>query len=159
MSKYSPRELHQLDFVSQFTSTIEHIPAQDSTVVYTLSRISLHHLDKGVFYFDTTTKEQNFDKTDLPMQGTSLQLTKLPATFSEKMILCDTSFKNPRPYIPSKLRKTIFQHFHGMSHSSIRATVELITQRFLCITTTDIWDQVFVYPASVIKSGDTLSLP
>lgn len=63
LGKYSPRESRQLDFISQFTSAIEHIQEQDDIVANILSRTWRPHLDKTVFNFKTIAKEQKLDKT------------------------------------------------------------------------------------------------
>jgi cleavage and polyadenylation specificity factor subunit 1 len=42
--KCLPRQLNQLDLISQFTTDIRHIPGQDNIVADALSRVEVHHL-------------------------------------------------------------------------------------------------------------------
>ncbi|CAE1285957.1 unnamed protein product [Acanthosepion pharaonis] len=62
--------------------------------------------------------------------ASGLMASGVPASFSDDTLYCDTSLASPRPYIPPTLRRQVFQHFHGLSHPSKRATVKLITDRF-----------------------------
>ena len=47
------------------------------------------------------------------------------------MLYCDTSAGKPRIYVPSTLRRQVFDSLHGLSHPGIRATTRLITQRYV----------------------------
>ena len=38
----------------------------------------------------------------------------------------------PRPYIPSELRRTVFDALHSLSHPGVRATQRLITACYVC---------------------------
>ncbi|KRK05119.1 uncharacterized protein Dyak_GE11326 [Drosophila yakuba] len=59
----------------------------------------------------------------------SLQLRKLQ--LPNFNIYCDVSSSRIRPYIPSPMRRITFDVLHGMAHSGKRATVKLVTERFV----------------------------
>ena len=46
-------------------------------------------------------------------------------------LLCDISTGQPRPIVPASFRRTVFDAIHGLSHSSIRATQKLLTDRYV----------------------------
>ena len=56
----------------------------------------------------------------------------MSAPTTDVMLLCDVSTGTPRPYVPYKFRKTIFDSLHSLSHPGIRATQKLITTRYVC---------------------------
>nr|CDS25955.1 gag pol polyprotein [Hymenolepis microstoma] len=61
----------------------------------------------------------------------SLHFECLPLPVPKTEILCDVSTGRSRPFVPQAYRRNIFDHFHGLSHSSIRSTMNLITDRFV----------------------------
>lgn len=48
-----------------------------------------------------------------------------------KLLYCDTSTSNIRPFIPKNFRMRIFNTIHGLAHLEIRTTVKEITKRFI----------------------------
>ena len=46
-------------------------------------------------------------------------------------MLCDVSTGRPRPLVPTKLRRTVFNIVHGLAHPSIKSTVKLIKSKFV----------------------------
>ena len=52
-------------------------------------------------------------------------------TFNHVSIICDNSTGNPRPFVPSSLRRKLFASFHNLSHPGVRATQKLIKERFV----------------------------
>jgi len=67
----------------------------------------------------------------LLVSTTALQLLKflIPGTSVE--LYSDTYSGKPRPYVPSPLRRQIFDSLHSVSHPDIKATVKLVSQRFV----------------------------
>ena len=130
--KYTAREHRHVDYISQFTSDLRFVKGEKKTVADTLSRTGLNALDNDILSQDLIADEQKSDST-LPsvLSDTSLALQEFPAPFSNKTLYCDVKLGSPRPYIPPSLRKRVFRHFHGLSHPRKRATVKLITDRFL----------------------------
>lgn len=130
--KYTPREIRYLDFISQFSTNIQHIKGEDNTVADTLSRSDITSITQDILSHELIAKEQESDSTlQNVLTNTSLKLEKFPLPFGDKVFLCDTTRDTPRPYIPPTLRKQVFLFLHGLSHPGKRATLKLISQRFV----------------------------
>lgn len=130
--RYSPRETRQLDFISQFTTDIRYVKGPDNVVADALSRTSICQVSKLAFDLEAMAEAQVSD-SELPNLRTqsSLKLVQFPLLQSAAKIYCDMSTGTPRPYVPQEFRRAVFDHFHNMSHPSIRATMKLITERFV----------------------------
>ncbi|GFW76074.1 retrovirus-related Pol polyprotein from transposon opus [Trichonephila clavipes] len=80
--KCSPRQIRQLDFISQFTTNIVHIPGSDNIAADVLSRVSAITFPSQIDY-DCIAETQQTDQElhTLIASGTSLELKKV--TFSQ----------------------------------------------------------------------------
>ncbi|GFW68896.1 retrovirus-related Pol polyprotein from transposon 412 [Trichonephila clavipes] len=76
--KCSPRQIRQLDFISQFTTNIVHIPGSDNIAADVLSRVSAITFPSQIDY-DCIAETQQTDQElhTLIASGTSLELKKL----------------------------------------------------------------------------------
>lgn len=129
--KCSPRQFRYLDYISQFTSDIKYVSGKQNVVADTLSRIEsiAVHID-----YEALARSQDSDpelQELLQHKDTALALEKLKMTDSDADIICDMSTNRPRPYITPKFRKPIFNILHGLSHPGTKATVRLISERFV----------------------------
>ncbi|GFV97715.1 transposon Tf2-11 polyprotein [Trichonephila clavipes] len=131
--KCSPRQIRQLDFISQFTTNIVHIPGSDNIAADVLSRVSAITFPSQIDY-DCIAETQQTDQElhTLIASGTSLELKKM-VTFpnSSTEIMCDLSTGTARPYIPKQHRQDVFSAMHNLSHPGIRRSVHLMKQRFV----------------------------
>ncbi|GFX86507.1 retrovirus-related Pol polyprotein from transposon 17.6 [Trichonephila clavipes] len=75
--KCSPRQIRQLDFISQFTTNIVHIPGSDNIAANVLSRVSAITFPSQIDY-DCIAETQQTDQElhTLIASGTSLELKK-----------------------------------------------------------------------------------
>lgn len=130
--KASPRQLRQLDFISQFSTDIRHIKGEQNIVADALSRISTIDSPSPIDY-QRMSQEQSADeelnqlllhpgKTNLKFQTMQCEGSKLQ---------CDVSTGIVRPYVPSNHRKEVFKYFHNISHPGVRATCKLLKERFV----------------------------
>ena len=133
-TEYSPRQRRHLSYISEFTTDIRHISGKENTVADALSRPTI----------STTTFVQTVDEVELANEQltdpgirasrtacTSLKLDDIPIPNSTLKLLCDVSGPRPRPLVPLRLRQKIFQQLHGLAHPGVRATRQLISQRFV----------------------------
>ncbi|KAA3673870.1 uncharacterized protein DEA37_0012599 [Paragonimus westermani] len=131
--RYSPREVRHLDYISQFTTDIRHVPGAENTVADALSRI--HNLSAAADYGIDLAAMPAAQATDPEIehlrQKSSLTIQPVPLTSSEGTILCDTSQGTPRPVVPAPFRRAVFETLHNLSHPGIRASVKLVTERFV----------------------------
>nr|CAH8820948.1 unnamed protein product [Trichobilharzia regenti] len=131
--KYSPRELRHLEFISQFTSDIRFIKGHKNEVTDALSRIHINTLEKDQFDLKKMAKLQTMDE-DLKRlkNSTSTSLRLQDVMLDESLtITCDVSKRKPRPFVPLEMRRLVFSKIHGISHPGIRATVRLISDRYI----------------------------
>nr|VZI28062.1 unnamed protein product [Spirometra erinaceieuropaei] len=118
--KYNPREISELDYISQFTTDIRHIDGPKNMVADMLSRPSLsafhlsHRIDLGAM-----AAEQRRVGCPGDESVDSLQLVDVPLTTGTGSILCDVSTPFHRPYVPASMRRAGVQTLHGLSHPGI----------------------------------------
>jgi len=62
---------------------------------------------------------------------TGLKLKKVPIPGTETGIYCDMKTKIPRPYITQIYRKQAFTSLHGLAHPGVKATIKLVTERYV----------------------------
>lgn len=131
--KATPRQLRHLDFISQFSTNIQHISGIDNVVADTLSRISsisTVSFASSIDYNLIASKQANdVELIGLRNKKTSLKL--LDVKFRNVVLKCDVSTNEPRPFIPAELRKQVFQQVHNLTHSGVRATKQLISRNFV----------------------------
>ncbi|GFW43654.1 hypothetical protein TNCV_4770031 [Trichonephila clavipes] len=130
--KCSPRQIRQLDFISQFTTNIVHIPGSDNIAADVLSRVFAITFPSQIDY-DCIAETQQTDQElhTLIASGTSLELKKVTFPNLSTEIMCDLSTGTARPYIPKQHRQDVFSAMHNLSHPGIRRSVHLMKQRFV----------------------------
>ena len=135
--RHSPRQARQLDYISQFTSTIRHVHGRDNVVADALSRIETNALLTGQppkVDFAAIAVSQSTDPLIRSLQSSptsTLVVEAVPLADSTAPLYCDTSTGTQRPLVPLPWRRTVFNSIHGLSHPGIRATQKLITARFV----------------------------
>lgn len=137
-SKLTPRQIRHLDYISQFTTDVQHIRGSDNPVADALSRIEANalHSDNSVlttidFNAIAAAQQQDTELQQLQSSPTSLKLQSVPVPTSNSTLVCDMSTGVPRPYVPSELRHAVFDALHSLSHPGVRATQRLITARYV----------------------------
>lgn len=126
--KASPRQMRQLQYISQFSTDIRHVSGQDNIVADALSRID----EVAILDYEEIAKCQLQDPElqQLRSGNNSLNFKPYPLP-SGKTLWCDTSTANIRPYIPQAFRYQIFSHFHGLAHPGMKTTVKLLTSKVI----------------------------
>lgn len=128
--KYSPREARHLDFVSQFTSDIRHVAGADNPVADALSRVAVLELSNSIDLTQLAAAQSNDSGLERLRTASSLLIQPLPLP-NGGSILCDVSQHTPRPVVPQPCRRMVFESLHNLSHPGVRASVRLITERFI----------------------------
>lgn len=129
--RHSPREIRQLDYISQFTSDIRYVTGVSNAAADALSRVHITSLTSGINLSDIAAEQTTDEDLQQARSSSSLNLRDLPLPVGTGTIVCDVSTGSPRPWVPLKFRRHVFQHFHSLSHPSIRSTIRLITDRFV----------------------------
>ena len=134
---YTPRQIRQLNYVSQFTSDIGYIKGDNNTPADDLSQMGVDSvLQEGTPIVDfkemATAQQQDPDVLKLQTSPSSLTL-KSYALFLCLMVklFCDLSTGIPHPIVPSSYRRKVFDSLHSVSHPGVRATQRLITSHFI----------------------------
>ena len=82
--------------------------------------------------FANIAAEQQADpQLTQPDKTASLKLQAMPIPATNATIICDVSTGVPRPYVPSKFRRTVFDSLHSLAHPGVRATQKLVTMRYV----------------------------
>lgn len=132
--KATPRQFRHLDFISQFSTDIQHVSGKDNVVADALSRVDeISTISfKSFFDYEKIAELQYKDeelKRYRQKKKSSLCLRKI--SFRSTTIWCDLSLGRPRPFIPHALRKAAFDHVHRLSHPGVKATAKLVAKSFV----------------------------
>lgn len=128
----SPRQTNYLSFISQFTTDIRFIRGEENHAADLLSRIE--SISTASLYERLLNSQENDEELAKMLTGElSHSLNLQPISFPEfsKPIYCDVYQDRIRPFITKELRKAFFDATHGLSHPSRRASVRLMTDRFV----------------------------
>lgn len=128
----SPRQIRQLDFISQFTTDIRHISGMDNICADFLSRIN--SVETSIDYEKIASSQENDEELQQLLEGkldSSLVFKQLVIPGSTKPIYCDVSTKNVRPYIPKQFRNEVLTKIHGISHPGVKGTTNQMRTRFV----------------------------
>lgn len=145
----SPRQIRHLEFILQFTNDIRHIPGRSNVVADTMSRIddvnvleqsassimdSLGSSDFNLSLLKTAQEDDDelfslLNKQEIDEKVCYL-LKQITFSSSNIVLWCDVSHAKCRPYVPKRLRQTVFNIFHNLSHAGIKATRKLITTKY-----------------------------
>ena len=132
----TPRQIRQLNYISQFSTDIRHIPGKMNIVADTLSRIttinSIYNLsfESSINYKLLSQAQQNDTKFFNNLnKNTSLRV--IQTNFNNSKIFCDISTGKLRPVIPPSFRKIIFDNVHNLAHPGIKASTDTIKKDFV----------------------------
>lgn len=131
-SNCSPRQFRHLDLISQFTTDIRHISGKNNVVADTLSRIE--ELEKPVDLLQLAKSQVEDEELKQILSGNttySITLKKMLIPGSSTQLYCDNSTSFLRPYVTPRFRKQVFNTLHSLSHPGIRASVRLVSERFI----------------------------
>nr|VZI16988.1 unnamed protein product [Spirometra erinaceieuropaei] len=131
--RYSPREIRHLDVISQFSCDIQHVHGKENVVADALSRIEMASITTDAIDFMLMAEAQRSDGelSQYRHENSSLRLQDVPLPTGTGTITCDLSTGHERPFVPATLRRRVFNALHNLSHPGVRATVKLITDRFV----------------------------
>ncbi|VDL94916.1 unnamed protein product [Schistocephalus solidus] len=129
--KINPRELNQLDFISQFTSDIFHIDRSGKEVADALSRPSIARLQlsPGIDFADMAGEQRRVG-SPCDDDVSRLQLQELPLTTGNGTILCDAYTPSCRQFVPPSLCRKVFSSLNNLSHPGSRAADKLVSDHF-----------------------------
>ncbi|CAI5677634.1 unnamed protein product [Oreochromis niloticus] len=129
---WSRRQQRQLAAISEFTTDIQHVAGKSNCVADCLSRALVSPVYVGID-FDAMATDQRADPDVLALRSeqTGLVLEDRPVWNSGSSLLCDVSTGQPRPVVPLSWRRRVFDSVHAISHPGVRASVKLVSSRFV----------------------------
>ena len=129
--KASPRQLHQLDFISQFCLTLQHIEGKDNVVADALSRVEAIDMPSQLTPEAIHQAQQEEDMAEDHELATSSLILQY-FVIEGFRILYDISTGALRPYLPRQLRRRAFDVVHSPAHPSGRVHIAL-AQGEICV--------------------------
>jgi len=130
LDKASPRQFRHLDFISQFSTDIQHISGSHNVVADTLSRVDEIKCSPTLD-FEAIAKAQLSDEVFKEfLKEKKFIFQKSPIFGSKIQIYCENSSNRLRPYIPKDFRYQVFKSVHDIAHPGIRSTNKLLTSKF-----------------------------
>lgn len=130
---YTPRGTRHLAYITEFTTDVRHISGSSNVVADALSRIST--IFTGPLGITDLAVAQAHDpelrRLRTPGTTSSLKLRDISLPSAPSSVLCDISGPSPRPVVPLALRRRTFDSIHGLAHPGVRATIKLVTDRFV----------------------------
>jgi len=126
----SPRQCRQLDYISQFTTDLRHIAGAENVVADALSRVEEVQLPMD-YQGLAVAQQHDQELHDFRQSASSLQLKEMLIPGTTTPITCDVSTPAARPFVTRQFRRAAFNAVHRLSHPGIKATVKLVTQRFV----------------------------
>lgn len=129
--KASPRQIRHLDYISQFTTDIRHVKGSENYTADLLSRIE--SISTEWSYDDIAIDQANDEELQQLLASTtsSLNLQLMPLPTSTNQLYCNVYDNSVRPFVTKKFRNAIIERFHSVAHPGIRATTNLIKERFI----------------------------
>ena len=131
----SPRQIRQLNYISQFCKSIIYIPGIHNQVADSLSRLEINYIQDPDFQIDFAqfARDQASDQAirELLQHPTGLRIEQRPLENTDDIILGDVSTGRFRPLVPQTFYEMVFQKLHSLSHGGAKATSKLIGKRFV----------------------------
>lgn len=129
---WSARQQRHLAAISEFTTDIRHISGKDNTVADCLSRAVTNTVSIGIDYQAMAKAQENsIDIQAYKTALTGLKIIKATIDSGGPELICDISAGYPRPIVPTDFRRSVFEIVHNMSHPGVKATVRLISKKFI----------------------------
>ena len=127
--KASPRQLHQLDFISQFCLTLQHIEGKDNVVADALSRVEAIDMPSQLTAEAIHQAHQEEDMAENHELATLFLILQY-FMIEGFRILCDILTGALRSYLPQRLRRRAFDVVHSPTHPRGRITPRMLKERF-----------------------------
>ncbi|KMQ86466.1 pol polyprotein [Lasius niger] len=128
--KCTPRQFRHLDLIGQFSTDVRHIKGEENIVADALSRVAEIKMPLD---YEALAKSQNDDAECEKYIGRTngLKLKRIEIPGAGIAVWCDATTEIPRPFLTRPFRRAAFDTLHDLAHPGVRATVRLVTQRYV----------------------------
>ena len=129
----SARQQHQLAYISEFTTDVQHMQGKENLVADAVSRATIDKVQLGVDYMVMASAQQKDVGVQAYCQSseTHFQLKDIAFGDHGATLLCNVLSGQARPIVPSSWRRKVFDFVHNLSHPSIRSTRKVISSKFI----------------------------
>ena len=127
---WSHRQARHLEYISQYSTDIRHVAGAENAVTDALSRAAIEEVRLGVDY-RRMAEIQRRDPEAVACRTAVTALKWEEVEIDDFKILCDVSTGVSRPLVPAEMRREVFDLVHGLSHPGTKATVKLMTAKFV----------------------------
>lgn len=130
--KDSPRAARQLEYISQFTTDICHVPGVENGPADALSRIAA--IEANELDYEALAESQDADselERLIADSESNLRLRRIIVPGAEAEIYCDVQNGSIRPYLTPEFRRIAFNRVHSLAHDGVRSTARKVAQRFV----------------------------
>ena len=132
--RHSSRTFRHLDYISEFTSDISHIPRTENVPADPLSRLPVASiLTPSLINLTAMANDlPALDSLDLTSSNeySGCKFSQVSLPVSEGTILCDIATGVPRPLVPEQHRRSVFDTLPSLSRPGVAALVKLIRAHF-----------------------------
>lgn len=128
---FSPRQIRQLSFISQYSTTIKYVKGELNAPADALSRIETISKANIITSIQLAKAQDLDDELKNLILNNTHSLSLCECELDNVKLYCDVSTGIRRPYVPKVLRQDVFNQLHGLCHPGGRATVLLITARYV----------------------------
>lgn len=127
---FSKMQARSLEYISQYTTDLRYIKGVENIVPDALSRIECNNLNLPQCSLNYTEiiLEQKEDEKLKHLQSSASSPSLIQVQYQNDIIICNNAKNVLRPYIPEKLRKKVFLHFHSINHPGIRGSIRLLSR-------------------------------
>ena len=120
------RRSRYVEFISQFTTRIEHIAGAKNTVADTISRPEVESIT--ILTTEEIAKAQK-DDDEIPwLANNGFEFKKI--RYDDHELLCTNREGRELIFVPKILRRRVFDQIHNVAHPGGRATIRLISRAY-----------------------------
>ena len=138
MRNATARQTRHMNYISNYTSDIRYIQGDQNVAADCLSRpvepcVNVIFQEQPPLNYVELAEAQESDSLLMHLQNSdnSLEISTQKLPSSSKTLLIDLSTGIARPLVPQSHRQKIFDLLHGLAHPGIKASLKLISQRFV----------------------------
>lgn len=130
LDRATPWQFKRLEYIAQFTSDIRHVAGTNNVVADALSRVE--SISESVSIAELVEAQKADEELAmLQKEPGALKLSRFHCPDTNLLVLCDVSTGSVRPIVPKSLRIKVFNSLHNLAHPGVRASVKLISERYV----------------------------
>lgn len=119
------RQQRHLSVLAEYIEDVQYVRGADNVVADCLSRPACS-VELDAWDLPALAAAQAVDE-ETQAAGPQLKTYKVSG---DNPLYCDTSCIQPRPFVPSALRRSVFHHLHDLSHPGVKGSVRLVKTRY-----------------------------